>query len=172
MAYDYVDPYQQARQQFSQMPSASQPFQQPVVPYSPDFTLPMPAVGGPLAGLHSQVNSVLASSGYYGRRQESMAEAAAKGAAIGFASALVWQQMKKRKAANGEYTTPFFRFLAIWWGCMLAGFGLSMVWPIESMKFLGTSFVLGTIASVVYLVYRVTGHGRYNTRRRGAHRLR
>jgi hypothetical protein len=149
------------------------PYQQQPVAGQPLWsTTPMPAVGGPLAGLDSQLNSVLVSSGYYGRRQESMAEAAAKGAAIGFASAVVWHQMKKRKAAKNEYTSPFFRFLAIWWICMLAGFGLSMVWPIESMKFLTIAFVLGTLLSLVYLIYRVTGHGRYNTRRRGGHRAR
>jgi hypothetical protein len=92
----------------------------------------------------------------------------AKGAAAGFASELVWQQMKKRKAVKNEYTTPTFRFVAIWWAFMLAGFALSMVSPMMSDWFLGIAFMLGTVLSFTYLIYRLAGGGRYNTNRKGS----
>jgi hypothetical protein len=73
--------------------------------------------------------------------------------------------MRQRKQRVDELTTPFTRFRLIWWDFMSIGFALSMVWPVEATMFLTISFLLGTVASLIYLAYRVTGHGAYNTRR-------
>ena len=125
-----------------------------------------PAVqGGPLGGLQGQVGSVLSSAGYRPPRPGQTAEAMAKGAAIGFGGWLLWRGMKARKQRVGEFTHPFFRFVAIWWAFMIVGFALSLGWVAETGYFLGTAFVLGTLLSFAYAVYRFTGHGRYNTRR-------
>jgi hypothetical protein len=96
-----------------------------------------------------------------------------KGALLGFGARALWRGMQRRKARVGEFTTPFARFLAIWWGFMAAGFMLSIIWPIEAVPIMFMAFALGTVLSLAYAVFRVTGHGRYNTRRRGgAHRSR
>jgi hypothetical protein len=92
----------------------------------------------------------------------------ALGAAAGFGAWLIWRQMKRRKAAKGEYTSPGWRFVGIWWIFMLAGFGLSMAWPLESVWFLGVAYAVGTVASFAYAIYRFCGGGRYNTRRAGS----
>jgi hypothetical protein len=166
MPYGYVDPLQQVRQQqaWRRLVQPQSPGPAPFPPAAPQTQ------GGPLAGFEESYRQVMLGAKPQCPRPYSVAADMAEGAAAGFAAWLVWRAMKRRKKGVGEYTTPFFRFLAIWWAFMLAGSGLSMVWPIESMKFLGTAFVLGTLLSLVYLIYRVTGHGRYNTRRRGAHR--
>lgn len=134
-------------------------------------------MSSPIAGFEESYAQVMQGAAPQGLRHESQAEAWAKGAAIGLASALVWHQMKKRKAAKGEWTTPFARFVMIWWGFMLAGLGLSMAWPTWTGWCMGIAFVLGTVLSLAYFIYRVTGHGRWNSRRpgdprRGAHRAR
>jgi hypothetical protein len=152
--------------------------QQPGTPYSPDF----PGVPeGPLAGLQDSVAGVLNSADPHHvylptgpggpvlqvprGRQSSVLRDMAIGALAGFGSALVWRSMEARKLAKGEYTHPFFRFLAIWWTSMLAGFALAMIWPIETVPLLCIAYAIGTVGSLAYLAYRVTGHGRYNSRR-------
>lgn len=136
----------------------------------PRAGLPVPqeTVQGPMAGFEQAYQQTMMGAAPQGIRVESQAEAWAKGAAFGFGAALAWRAMKRRRQAKGEYTHPFFRFLAIWWTFMLAGFGLCLARPMETGWFLGIAFVLGTTLSLAYLVYRATGHGNYNSRRSGS----
>jgi hypothetical protein len=167
VAHPFVEPWQQTReaqQQVELFPVSGYPgAQEPV--------------SSPMAGFQQSYAQVMQGAAPQGLRHESQAEAWAKGAAIGFSSWYLARRMRTRRQLKGEWTTPFARFLMIWWGFMLVGLGLSMAWPMESGWFLGIAFVLGTVLSLAYFIYRVTGHGRWNTRRpgdprRGAHRAR
>ncbi len=157
------------------------PYPAPGAPYLPGN----PGVPeGPLGGLQNSVANILNAADSHhlylptgpggpvlqvprGRRPSVLRDMAYGGAA-GFVGALVWRAMKRRKARKGEYTHPVFRFLAIWWLFMLTGFGLCLWRPLETGWFLGTTFMLGTVASFAYMAYRAAGGGRYNTRRRGS----
>jgi hypothetical protein len=164
MPYGYVDPLQRVHQQ-----QALRRLVQPQFPATAPFPPAATQVpGGPLAGFEQSYTQVMLGAQPHGPRRESVVGAMAKGAVYGFMSWLVWQGMKRRKATKGEYTTPTFRFFGIWWAFMIAGFGLSMEWPLESGWFPGVAFVIGTALSVAYLVYRARGHGRYNTNRQGS----
>jgi hypothetical protein len=185
--YGYTDPYEASRgqQAFPLLPPSSTPLQPslPVGPAGP-FTAPLPVVqDGPLAGLQDQLAGVLNTADshhvyvpgpggtmltYPRGRQPSVARDMAYGAAAGFGAWLVWRQMKRRKAIKNEYTTPTARFFLIWWAFMVAGFALSMMWPMEADWFLGIAFVSGTVLSLAYLAYRIAGGGRYNTNRSGS----
>src|SRR5690242_2337016 len=103
-----------------------------------------------------------------GLRHESQAEAWAKGAVIGFGAWYLARRMRARRLAKGEWTHPLFRFLMLWWVPMLAGFGLSMIWVAESGYFMTIAFAVGTPLALAYLIYRASGHGRYNSRRQGS----
>jgi hypothetical protein len=143
--FGYTDPGQQVQQQGAYLQGAP---------------------GGPLVGLDGSIQQVMSGAQPQGPRRHSVAENMAIGAAVGFGSWLVWQRMKSRHQRTGTYVHPVFWFLAIWWAFMIAGFALSMEWVAETGYILGTAFVLGTVLSFAYAVYRFTGHGRYNTRRR------
>ena len=167
------------------MPPSMTPLRPPVGPSQPFTTTPLPVVeGGPLEGLQESIAGALNSADshhvylpgpqgsmltYSRGRQSSIAGDMAKGALLGFGAWALWRGMQRRKARVGEFTTPFARFLMIWWGFMAIAFGLSMMWPLGAMKFMAVAFVLGTASAMAYLIYRATGHGKYNTRR-GAHR--
>jgi hypothetical protein len=108
-------------------------------------------------------------------RQPSMAGYWVKGAHAGFGAWLVWQQMKRRRATKGEYTSPGFRALGLMLLFPAVGLALSMLWVPESGYFLGWGCALGAVSFITYATYRATGHGRFNTRRpgsawRGGHR--
>jgi hypothetical protein len=163
MSFGYIDPTQQA--------------QFPGLPEIPGAT------GGPLANLPDQMAVVLNSADshhvylpgpggsmlqYPRGRQHSTAEAMAAGAAAGFTASLVWRGMRRRKAVKNEYTTPTARLMALLVMPFVVGMGLSMVWIAETGIFVGTGAVLGPVLFTAYLVYRVTGHGRYNTNRKGS----
>ena len=175
------DPYGQQQAGFPVVPQVP-------VAGAPPWTMPMPPVtGGPLEGLQDSVAGVLSAAdsrhlylpGPQGSmlqlprgRQSSVARDMAYGAAAGYAGWLIWRGMQRRKATKGEYTSPGYRCLAILLLPPVLAFCLSMVWVMESGKLMGTGIAAGVILATVYAVYRFTGHGRYNTRRRGAHRLR
>ena len=69
---------------------------------------------------------------------------------------------------KGEYSSPGFGCLALLVSPLLAGLGLSMIWVPETGKLLGIGARAGVVVAVVYTVYRVNGHGRYNSRRAGS----
>jgi hypothetical protein len=150
--YPYNDPSQQQAQPF------------PV----PGFPGAQEAVSSPMAGFEQSYAQVMQGAAPQGIRVESQTDAWAKGAVIGFGAWYLARRMRARRQLKGEWTTPFARFLMIWWGFMLAGFGLSMAWPTGTGWFLGVAFALGTVLSLVYFIYRVTGHGRWNSRRQGS----
>jgi hypothetical protein len=124
--------------------------------------------GGPLANMPTQVNQVLTGAGYGQRRHMNPVEAAAVGAAAGFAGYLVWQNMKKRRALKGEYTSPGVRWFLFFLVPFTIGSMLALSHNAEIGIFLGGGFVLGVVLSVYYAIYRIAGGGRYNTRRQGS----
>jgi hypothetical protein len=163
-SFGYTDPYQAAREAQQQ----AQPFPVPGYPGAQE------PVSSPMAGFEQSYSQVMQGAAPQGIRVESQAHAWAKGGVIGFGVWYLVRRMRIRRQLKGEWSTPFARFVMIWWGFMLAGFGLSMAWLTRTGWFLGIAFVLGTVLSLAYLVYRVTGHGRRNSRRpgdprRGAH---
>jgi hypothetical protein len=101
-------------------------------------------------------------------REPSVARDMIYGAAVGFGSWLIWRRMARRHQAKGEYTSPGYRALFFLIAPVLVGFALSMIWPLSSVAFLGIGALTGAVLAAIYSAYRVTGHGRYNTRRAGS----
>jgi hypothetical protein len=139
--------------------------------------------GGPLAGLQDSTAAVLNAADphhvylpgpdgslltYPRGGQHSVLEDVAVGAAVGFGSWLIWRRMQRRKAAKGEYTSPGFRCLGLLVLPPVIGFALALAWPLETDKFLGLGVVAGAVLAAIYAVYRITGHGAYNSRRAGS----
>lgn len=140
-------------------PVAGQPPAGPAVPQ---------AAGGPLGDFQQSYAQVMVGAAPRGLRREPIAESWLKGAAIGFGSALVWRQMKRRRAAKGEYTSPGVRALALLLGFPAVGLVLSMLWVPESRYLVGWGCVLGAVSLIVYTIFRACGGGNYNSRRQGS----
>lgn len=140
----------------------------------------------PLGDLDGAIGQVLGSAGYNPKPYNPY-KAAAEGAAIGVGSAIVWHQMKKRKAAKGEYTHPYFRFFLYFWAPVVLGFislmgclsvpppafgngnqAVTQGWVDLGVTLFFISVLVGLVWSWGYLIYRATGHGRYNSRRTGS----
>jgi hypothetical protein len=154
-------------------------YQDPMQPFPGNPGAP----GGPLDGLQEGVASVLNSADshhvyvpgpggglltYPRGHQPSVLGAMIKGAALGFGSWLIWHRMQRRHSVKGEYTSPGFRALGLLLGFPALGFLLSMAWISETGLLFGGGIVLGVVSFVAYAIFRVTGHGRYNSNRAGS----
>jgi hypothetical protein len=171
VTFGYTDPYEAAREVQQRVQPGAYPPGSPGVPQ------------GPLADLQNQVAGVLNGADshhvylpgpdgsmltYPRGRQPSVAGAMLKGALLGVGSVVVWRGMKRRRVQKGEFTSPGFRALGLLLVFPAIGFALSMLWVAESGYFLGWGCALGIASFTVYAVYRATGHGNFNTRRRGS----
>lgn len=130
---------------------------------------PLPQAG-PLGGLQDQTGQVFQGAAPGGLRHKPQVESWAEGAAVGLTAWLIWRQMKRRKAAKGTYFSPGWWCLLLFMFPLAVAFGLSLYAPLQFWWFQLAGLIVGTILATVYAAYRITGHGRYNTRRRGSPR--
>ena len=148
--FDYTDPYGQARQARESVPqSGVSPWPQngqswiqepPAVPQAP---------AGPMGDLQGQMAQVFQGAAPRGIRHYSMAEEAAKGAAIGVGAALLWRGMKARKARVGTWTTPLAMATVIWW--VLSAVTVVVQAALQSWAVLIGGFAVSTVVACWYL---------------------
>ena len=113
--FDYTDPYEEARQARESIPPpGTSPWPQNGQPWIQEPPAASQAPAGPLGDFGQSYNAVMAGAAPRGIRRESMAESAAKGAAVGLGAWLLWRGMRSRKARVGEWTTVTFRATMFW----------------------------------------------------------